>query len=97
MSYSNVIRGAVALVGVLIAAQSVAATPDELVCRYGPRPGSRMLSHVCLSEAQWTEMDKRQAAARSSLLLGPGSLPQGDASSAASNGPAQNWGGFQRY
>ncbi len=97
MSYSNVIRGAAALVGALIAAQSIAATPDELVCRYESRPGSRMLSHVCLSEAQWTEMDKRQAAARSSLLLGAGSLPQGDASTAASNGPAQNWGGFQRY
>ncbi len=64
MSYSNAIRGAAALIGVLIAAQSMAAGADEgLVCRYESRPGSRLLSHPCLTEAQWAETDKRQAMA----------------------------------
>jgi hypothetical protein len=96
MSYSNVIRGAAALIGVLIAAQSIAATPEEgLVCRYEARGGSRILAHTCLTEAQWAEIVKRQAGERA--LLGPASLPQGDPTTVSGGGASQNWGGFQRY
>ena len=77
MSCSHVIRGAVALLGVLVAAQSMAASPEEgLICRYEARPGSRMLSHPCLTQAQWAEIDKREAAVRG--LLGASSVQQGD-------------------
>ena len=77
MSHSNAIRATAAVIGVLMAARSIATTPEEgLVCRYQPRPGSRMLSHACLTEAQWVEMDKREAATKA--LLGTGALPQGN-------------------
>ena len=93
MSRSNVIRGAAALIGVLIAAQSIAATPEEgRVCRYDSRPGSRVLSHSCLTEAQWAEMDKRQAAVN--WLLPPGTHAGGGG--AVPTGASQNWGGPQR-
>jgi hypothetical protein len=95
MSYSNVIRGAAALIGVLIVAQSMAATSEEeLVCRYEPRPGSRVLSHTCLTEAQWTAIDKAQTAVRALL---PAGATSAGATGVMQNGPAQNWGGFQRY
>jgi hypothetical protein len=96
MSYSNVLRGAAAFVGVLIAAQSMAAAPEEgRVCRYESRPGSRILSHACLTAAQWAEIDKRQTGERA--LLSPASLPQGEPSTVSGGGASQNWGGFQRY
>jgi hypothetical protein len=96
MSYSNVIRSAAALIGVLMAAQSMAARPEEgLVCRYEPRPGSRILSHACLTAAQWADIDKRQAGERA--LFGAASLPQGDPTTVSGGGASQNWGGFQRY
>ncbi len=92
MSRSNAIRGAAVLIGALIAAQATAATPEEqTVCRYDSRPGSRILSHTCLTQAQWVEVDKRPAS-----QFGPAasaSLPTGS----PQPGPAQNWGGFQRY
>ncbi len=94
MSYSNAIRAAAALIGVLMAAQSIAATPEDgVVCRYEPRPGSRVLSHSCLTEAQWADMDKRQAAIN--WLLPPGTHP-GSGGGAAPTGASQNWGGPQR-
>jgi hypothetical protein len=62
MSYSNVIRGAATLLGALIAAQSMAATPDEIVCRDYPRPGSHMMMHVCVTQAEWNAMRARDAA-----------------------------------
>lgn len=83
MSYSNVIRGAAALIGVLIAAQSIAATPEEaLVCRYESRSGSHIWSRTCLTRPQWAEVAKGQAAdplVRPTALLpsaggGPGTV-----------------------
>ena len=62
MSCSNVFRGAAALFGALIAAQSMAATPDEPVCRDYPRPGSHMMMHVCVTQAEWNAMRARDAA-----------------------------------
>jgi hypothetical protein len=62
MSYSNVISRAAGLLGALIAAQSMAAAPDESVCRDYPRPGSRMIMHVCVTQAEWTAMRARDAA-----------------------------------
>ena len=102
MSYSNAIRGAAVLIGALIAAQSMAATPDEqTVCRYDSRPGSRILSHTCLTQAEWTQIDKRQAATR--LLFGgdPAAMGSGGAgvpgnSIVGTSGGSNNWGGFQR-
>jgi hypothetical protein len=86
MPSTNVLRGAAGLVAVLISAHAMAAQPEEeLVCRYQPRPGSRILLHTCLTEAQWAALDKRQAAARSPLLLGP-SGSQGGAWDAAAPG-----------
>jgi len=94
MSCSNVMRGAAVLIGVLIAAQSMAASPEEqTVCRYDSRPGSRILSHTCLTQAEWMQIDKRQTAMR--LLLGGDPAATGGAAPMGS--PAQNWGGFQRY
>ena len=61
MSYSNVIRSAAALIEVLVAAQATAATPVQL-CRDYPRPGSRMLTHVCVTEAEWSALRGREAA-----------------------------------
>jgi len=39
MSCSNVVRRAAGLFGIFIAAQSLGATPDQVVCRDQPRPG----------------------------------------------------------
>ena len=65
MSYSNVIRCAAGLLGALMAAQTIAATPaDELLCRDQPRPGSRIVTRACATEAQWVIMDKRASALR---------------------------------
>jgi len=68
MSYSNAIRGAVALIGVLVAAQSMAATPDEAVCRDYPRPGSHMTMHVCVTQAEWNALRARDAAFQTASL-----------------------------
>ncbi len=64
MSCTNVVRGAAALLGALIAAQSMAATPDELVCREQRRPGSRIVMRVCATDAQWTVAATREAVIR---------------------------------
>lgn len=75
-------------------AQSAAAAPDEVVCRDYPRPGSHMMMHVCVTEAEWNATLRKAAA-----LQSPASAVQSAwaAGGAAPNGAAQNWGGFQRY
>ena len=100
MSQSNVIRGAAALIGLLIAAQSMAANPEEqTVCRYESRPGSRILLHSCMTEAQWlaADKDKREAAMRLAGGAAASNATSIVGSSVVPATPAQNWGGFQRY
>ncbi len=58
MSYSNAIRRAAGLLGVLIAARSLASPPAETVCRDQPRPGSHIVMHTCATEAQWAVAEK---------------------------------------
>ena len=71
MSCSNAIRSAAALIGVLVAAQSMAAAPDETVCREQPRPGSHIMMRVCATPAERSAMLKRDA-----LLQSPASAVQ---------------------
>ena len=61
MSFANVLRGAAGLLGVLIAAHSMAATPDQQICRDQPRPGSRIVTRICATQAEWLAADKREA------------------------------------
>jgi len=91
MSCSNVFRGAAALFGALIAAQSMAATPDEPVCRDYPRPGSHMMMHVCVTQAEWNAMRARDAAFQTaSFAAAQGATGNTTAIPTASTG-------FQRY
>ena len=91
MSYSNVIRSAAALLGALIAAQSMAATPDVPVCRYLPRPGSHMWMHVCVTQAEWIAMQGREAAFQGAASAA-GQWGTGNATSVPSVSTS-----FQRY
>jgi hypothetical protein len=100
MCRSNVLRGAAALLGALIAARSLAAPPEEqTVCRYESRPGSRILLHSCMTAAQWlaADKDKREAATRLGGAAAAGNATSIVGSSIVPATPAQTWGGFQRY
>jgi hypothetical protein len=97
MSYSNVIRCAASLLGAVIAAQSMAATPDELVCHDYPRPGSHMMMHVCVTQAEWNAMLGRDAALQRAASA---SGVQGASAAWANNAPSVNTSAstsFQRY
>jgi hypothetical protein len=64
MSYSNVIRCAAGLLGALLAAQSLAAAPDDVVCRDVPRPGSRIVMHLCATRLEWAASAQRTSTDR---------------------------------
>ena len=72
MSRSYAIRSAAALIGIMAAATSMAAKPDEPVCRDYPRPGSHMMMHVCVTQAEWDAMRAREAAFQTASLSAAG-------------------------
>jgi hypothetical protein len=94
MAFSSFIRGAATIAGVLIAAQSMAAAPDELVCREQLRPGSRIVMRTCATKVEWITIAERDAALRQSGATVSAFF--GGSPAASMQGAAQNWGGFQR-
>ena len=89
MAFSSVIRCAVA--GVLIAAQSMAAATDELVCREQLRPGSRIAMRTCATRVEWVTIAERDAALRQSGATVSAFF---GGAAASMQGAAQNWGGL---
>ncbi len=63
MSCSNVLGRTIVLLGVLVAAQSLAAAPSQdVVCRDQLRPGSHIAMRVCATPQEWAASRARELA-----------------------------------